>query len=186
MVTDSLTAVAGPSGVGALFLLGVFLFADGFAPEIFPTVETYAKTTTWGIVAAVPVLAMTYVLGLLFMTGSVFLLQFFFGPGHDQEMVDIARLASIAADKSPSVQVYVQLMHERSVLAGSSLACLVLCLGALSERRNLPNLSGSIIVIALGALLLAVLLFYFAGRKSADAHFLVKQVVLFEPTSGAK
>lgn len=54
MPSETIAGVAGPTGVGALFVLGVFLFLDGRAPDLFPTVETYAKTATWGIVAAAP------------------------------------------------------------------------------------------------------------------------------------
>ena len=36
---DALGTLAGPAGVGALCLLGVFLFLDGRAPSLFPTFE---------------------------------------------------------------------------------------------------------------------------------------------------
>jgi hypothetical protein len=70
MPSDSITAVAGPAGVGVLGILGVFLFFNGRGPDLFPTVETYAKTATWGIVAAVPVLVIAYVLGLFLISGA--------------------------------------------------------------------------------------------------------------------
>jgi hypothetical protein len=42
-------------GVGALCILGVFLLLDGRAAHLFPTFEQYAKTSTWTVVAAIPV-----------------------------------------------------------------------------------------------------------------------------------
>lgn len=79
MPIESAGAFAGAAGVGALCFLGIFLLLDGLSPGVFPTVEFYARTATWGIVAAVPVLAITYVVGLLALTGMGSLLEFAFG-----------------------------------------------------------------------------------------------------------
>jgi len=155
MPKDSIAAVAGPAGVGAICILGVFLFLDGRAPELFPTVETYAKTATWGIVAAVPVLVMAYVLGLFLISGAELAVQFTFGPGFEREAADIARLAAISAEKSAAVQAYIQLRQDRAVLAGSAVAFVVLFAGAISEIRNLSHLKGTIALLGIGTLLLA-------------------------------
>src|ERR1039458_3000987 len=87
-IGDSLSTFAGPAGVGALCLLGVFLFLDGRAPSLFPTFEQYAKTSSWSVVAAVPVLAVSYVLGLSIMIASVGVLTRTWGPSHNSEAVD--------------------------------------------------------------------------------------------------
>jgi hypothetical protein len=185
MPSDSITAVAGPAGVGALCILGMFLFFDGRAPELFPTVETYAKTATWGIVAAVPVLVMAYVLGLFLISGAVLAIQLTFGLGFEQEATDIARLAAVSAEKSAAVQTYVQLRQDRAVLAGSAVAFVVLFAGAMSEIRNLSHLKGTIILLGVGVLLLAIVMFYLACRKSSEAHRLAEQVAVFAPAGGS-
>jgi len=181
MSNDSITIVAGPAGVGALFMLGVFLFLDGRAPNLFPTVEVYAKTATWGIVAAVPVLVMAYVLGLFLIAGAVLVVQHTFGPSFESKAIDIARFASLSAEKSAAVQTYVQLRQDRSVLAGSAVAFVALFVGAVSEIRNLPHLKESIVVLGVGTLLLAAMMFYFAGRKGAEAHQLAEQLAVLAP-----
>ncbi len=66
---------AGVAGVGALALLGIFLILDGQVPELFPTIEFYAKTATWSIVAAIPVLSITFVLGHLLQCKASFYKQ---------------------------------------------------------------------------------------------------------------
>ena len=57
---ESLTGFAGPAGIGAICILAAFLFLDGQNPNLFPSVEFYAKTSTWSIVAAIPLLASSY------------------------------------------------------------------------------------------------------------------------------
>lgn len=185
MAKDSIASVAGPAGVGAICMLGVFLFFDGLAPALFPTVEIYAKTATWGIVAAVPVLVMAYVVGVFLISGAELAVQLTFGPRFEQEAADIARLAAVSAEKSAAIQVYVQLRQDRTVLAGNAVAFVVLCVGALSEIRNLLHLKSTIVLLAIGTLLLAAVMFYFAGRKGGEAHRLAEQVAVFTPTGGA-
>src|SRR4051812_27108001 len=103
MSAESLSNFAGPTGVGALCLLAVFLFLDGRAPDLFPTVETYAKTATWGIVAAVPVLVIAYVVGLFLAAGAEMVAQHTIGPAFIDEANDLARLASVPVDNSPLI-----------------------------------------------------------------------------------
>lgn len=183
MPTDSLATVAGPTGVGAMCMLGVFLFLDGRAPSLFPTVETYAKTATWGVVAAVPVLVMAYLLGLFLSSGAVLAVQFLFGPGAEAETLDIARIASLSAEKSVAVQYFMQLRQDRAALAGSSIALVVLFAGALSELANLPHIKSSIIALAISSLLLAGLVFWLAGQKTYEAHRVANKITELMSTS---
>jgi hypothetical protein len=176
MSADSLAAVAGPTGVGAVCILGIFLFLDGRAPELFPTVEVYAKTATWGIVAAVPLLVMSYVVGVMLVSFGELLVQVGFGPSMADELQDLARLAANSAEESAAVQSYLQLRHDRGVLAGSAIAFIVLCAGAISEIRNLGNLKGPILSLAASALVLAASTYLLAGRKGREAHRLASAI----------
>ena len=167
---DSLGTFAGATGVGALCILGVFLLLDGQAPTLFPTFEEYARTTTWGVVAAVPVLAIAYVIGLVLVTASCFAVRGSFGPSLRDEATDTVRVSSTAAKDSVLAQEYLRLKQERDALGGAALALLVLAAGALSETKNLEYLKAVIRVGAAGALLAAVALFFAAGTKGRQAH----------------
>jgi hypothetical protein len=169
-VTDSLGTFAGATGVGALCILGVFLLLDGRAPALFPTLEEYAKTATWGVVAAVPVLAIAYVIGLVLITASCFAVRGSFGPSLLDEATDTARVSSVSAKDSVLAQEYIRLKQERDVLGGAALALLVLAIGALSETKNLGHLKLIIGAAAAGALIAAIALFFSAGMKGRQAH----------------
>lgn len=167
---DALGSVAGATGVGTLCLLALFLFLDGCAPKLFPTFEQYAQTATWGIVAAVPVLAIAYVVGVAIMNAGGTAVRMTFGPTLDAEIGDAARLANLDAGKSLLVQTVVQLRQERDVLSGAAIAFVLLAIGALSEVRNLPGLGGVVVSAAIVAILAAALLLWSAGEKSRQAH----------------
>lgn len=165
-------------------MLGIFLFLDGRAPDLFPTVEVYAKTATWGVVAAVPLLVIAYVVGLFLISGMEIGVGSVFEQRFDRDAADLAQVAALSAEKSAAVQVFVQLKQDRGVLAGSSFALILLVGGAVSEIRNLPNLRTPIIVLAVGVGILAAAAFYLAGRKGDQAHRLARAVAARTPVSG--
>ena len=169
MPTESAGAFAGATGVGALCFLAVFLILDGREPGVFSTVEFYAKTTTWGIVAAVPVAAMAYVAGLLAIAVSSGLLEQMAHTTIGRSADDAVALVQLNKD-SPVAQQYLQLRQEQGILAGSAIAMLLLTLGALSERRNLPNIGTATLWAVLLAFVAGLLCFYVAFAKARDAH----------------
>lgn len=167
---DALGSVAGATGVGTLCLLALFLFLDGRASGLFPTFEQYAKTATWGIVAAVPFLAIAYVVGLAVMNAGSAAVSATFGPTLAEEIADTHRLADLDLSKSVLAQTYVQLRQEREVLSGAALGLLLLAVGALSEIRNLPALKNVVIASAVVGVVAAALLFWSAAQKGQKAH----------------
>src|SRR6185436_12363728 len=173
---DSLGAFAGATGVGALCILGVFLFLDGRAPTLFPTIEEYAKTATWGVVAAIPVLAIAYVIGLVLITASCFAVRGVFGPSLPNEAADTARVSLVAIKESVLTQEYLQLKQERDVLGGAALSLIVLAIGAISDSRNLPHLKSIVIGAAVATLVAAIALFFASGLKNRQAHTLASVV----------
>ena len=60
----SLEAVTGRLGVGAVAFLGLFLMVDGLQVGVFELVETYGKSSTWGIVGVVPTAVVIYLIGV--------------------------------------------------------------------------------------------------------------------------
>jgi hypothetical protein len=175
---DALSTFAGPSGVGALCLLAVFLFLDGRAPELFPTFELYAKTSTWSVVAAVPVVAISYVLGLSVMIASEQVIANV-AKQSESERTSMARMVSAGPGKdSLAAQLYVDALRNRAVLAGGAMALALLGLGALSEVRNLPNLRAVIVVAALGAVMFSMLAAYLAVREGERANGIAASIQL--------
>ena len=172
--SDVLGSFAGATGVGALCVLAMFLFFDGRASNLLPNVEAYAKTATWAIVAAVPVLAMSYIVGLLLISGAESAVARTFGPTADVELADLARVAKLPAKDSVAVQRFAQLRQDRAILAGSAVALLLLAFGALSEIRNLPELKTVIVCSALVAILVAAATFFAAAQKGISAHLLAE------------
>jgi hypothetical protein len=173
---DALSTFAGPAGVGGLCLLAVFLFLDGRAPDLFPTFEQYAKTSTWSVIAAVPVLAISYVLGLSVMIASEFAITTVAGQ-RETDRSSVARMVAAERDKdSLGAQLYVEALRNRAVLAGGAVALVLLGIGALSEVRNLSNLGTVIVAAALGAWLVAGLVAYLAAREGKRANAIAASV----------
>ena len=71
---SSLENLTGMLSVGSLWLLGAFLFLDG-RTDIFHVLETYGKSTSWALVAAVPTLVIAYVLGVFAVTAATLILS---------------------------------------------------------------------------------------------------------------
>jgi len=172
--TESLSAFAGPTGVGALCFLGIFLFLDGRAPSIFPAVETYAKTSTWSVVVAVPVLAISYVAGLVLISAAGAGVRCTFGPSVEQEAKDTLVVSSKPAKESVLAQRYLQFQQERDCLAGAALSLVVLAVGLLSEKSTLTKensiKSWVVITAAAIAFLASIALYGAAGVRARQAH----------------
>ena len=177
---DTIATFAGPAGVGALCLLGVFLFLDGWAPDLFPTFEHYAKTASWGVVAAIPTLAISYVLGLSLMIASERALVMIGGPPQSTEVADVARIGTM---DSPASQAYVEALRNRAVLAGGALALVILAIGAISDARNLPGLKEVIVGSAAATVLLAAAAVYLAAGEGHRAHAIAEAVVSVPPST---
>lgn len=182
---DAISAFAGPAGVGALCILAAFLFLDGRAPDLFPTVELYAKTATWGVVAAIPTLAVSYVIGLSVMIASERALIMLAGPTPSTEVADLARIGSTGSlNESAASQAYVEALHNRAILAGGAFSLLLLSAGALSDIRSLPGLRGVILIAAVATTLVAATASYLGIREGYRAHAISEAVANAPPTAG--
>lgn len=148
MPSATISGVVGPTGVGAICGLGIFLFLDGLVPDLFPTVEIYARTATWGVVAAIPLLVIFYVAGVLVIGIMEAAVGAAFGPVCDFRPEDAAAISVAVTKDSAASQLYMQSLQDRAVLAGGSVALVVLAGGACSEVNNLRNLKVPIVVLA--------------------------------------
>lgn len=147
-------------------MLAAFLALDGLDGHLFPSVETYAKTGTWAVVAAVPTLAFAYVLGLMTINLGQVLVHALWG-------MEIAANDSAAFRKDTFVvasSLYRQALQEADVLAGSALALVALAAGALFEQRNLPNLKRVIWLAAILTAAAAIGSAFLAAKRADDAH----------------
>lgn len=176
---ESLSTFAGPTGVGALCFLGIFLILDGRVPTLFPALEAYSKTTTWTIIAAVPVLAITYLTGLVLITTAGTGVRRLYGPSVQQEAKDTVAVSMRSEKDSILAQRYMQLQQERETLAGAALSLIVLAFGALSERRTLADanaIDGRVVIFgAVLAMIASVALFGAAGSRARQAHVFAEQ-----------
>jgi hypothetical protein len=67
MSWQNVEGYSGATAVGAVVLVDLILIANAFADNLFPVINDYAKTATWAIVVAIPLLSLTYLLGLVCM-----------------------------------------------------------------------------------------------------------------------
>jgi len=164
---QSIQGFAGATGVGALALLGVFFCTDGLAPNTFPAVEFYAKTATWGVVVAIPLLSIAYVTGLLAIGAADVISGRLPWTDRSDRIIDLVRLAGAADVISTRYQ---QLRQEQELLSGSALALLLLAVGALVERVNVPGWNRSIGMISLLTVVVAIASFALGASKGRMAH----------------
>ncbi len=80
-------------------------------------------------------------------------------------------------------QRYLQIMSDQELLGGSSVAFLLLALGAFSEAQNLRQIRSAVYLAATGALVVAITTFALAVWKSYQIHQLVKCLALLPPNT---
>lgn len=129
----SLEEITGYLGVGTLLLLGIFFLIDG-PTNFWTTVEHYAKTNSFAILFTVPLLVISYVLGLLSSLAVQTL--------HERLFTSILtpELFASAAKKArePLLNRYLEVERHSRLLHGCTLAFLFLGVGSMSVERYLP------------------------------------------------
>jgi hypothetical protein len=129
----SLEEITGYLGVGALLMLGIFFLIDG-PTNVWTTVEQYAKTNSFAILFTVPLLVISYVLGLLASLAVQSVLERFLSPILTPELFAIAAQRT----REPVLSRYLEVERHSRLLYGCTLAFLVLAAGSLSVQRWLP------------------------------------------------
>ena len=159
---QNIESLTGMLAVGSLGVLGVFLIIDG-QTNIFLIFEQYGKSTSWGIFAAVPILVISYLFGLYLTQVAEILFRRITqlnSVNSEQQFVCIAQLKN-----ENIMERYSELIRQKKLLEGSSIAFILLSLGALSEVNQMQDWEvvayvGSVIafVVALISPLLAITL----------------------------
>jgi hypothetical protein len=132
-------AFALASALGSLTLLGGFLIVDGFV-NMFRLVEDYTKTSTWTLIAAVPFVVLTYLLGLFveLFSSAIFPRLMTFLATRSWELTEQDDFLVVANLGNESMmQRYSALVRDRKLLDGAAVPLLLLACGAFSEKERL-------------------------------------------------
>jgi len=148
----SLEDLTGVLGVGSLHILGLFFIFDGLY-GFFPLLERYAATTSFVLLFTVPLIVVSYVLGLF----SSLIVDMLLTPLYLRLTNRTATLIEVARTTNDFVisQMLEATRHQR-LLNGGALAFLVLALGSLLETKNMPSYEPVGYLGALGATIAAL------------------------------
>ena len=133
----ALEEVTGYLGVGSLQFLGAFFIIDGYT-GFFTLVELYAKSSAVAILFTIPLLVISYVLGLLSSLAAEVVLERAVRPHLTAELFAIA----LNTGKEPLITRYAEVERHSRLLHGCTLAFFLLALGSLAERTNMLNRTG--------------------------------------------
>jgi hypothetical protein len=143
----SLEAVTGRLGVGAIAFLGLFLMVDGLQVGVFELIETYGRSSTWGIVGVVPTAVVIYIIGV-FCVGfaELGLSRFtaFQGPP-PRDILVISRSGTGLLQ-----QMYADHLRNHELLKGAAVSFIVLAAGSLAEWRTIPGYE-IVVMLAVGS-----------------------------------
>jgi len=142
--------------IGSLWIFSAFLLACGFY-NVYPFIESIARSTTWDVVAAVPVIALSYALGVVVICLS----SWAFSPRHVDslvsEAVDFVRLCRL--ENEFIVGRYERLRQDIEFLRAwlPTIAILVLSVCWCSARILLRYGASGEGLVAIGAAMLLLL-----------------------------
>lgn len=150
---QSLQGFSGATAVGALTFIGLVLIANAFAPNLFPAIDFYARTSTWAIVVAIPVLSLAYLLGLVSIGIAEAALIWFSLLDENLLVNDPIKVSSCGEFVASKFH---QLRQEAEILAGSSISLVLLSFGAALSAWAVGGWRRFLIAITVFALLLAI------------------------------
>ncbi len=164
---QNIQGFSGATAVGALTLVGLVLIANSFASNLLPAIDFYARTATWAIVVAVPVVALTYLLGLIATGAAEALLVW-------RRLVD----ANVLIDDQIAVSghgelisgYFQQLHQEAGLLAGGSIGLSLLGLGAALSAWAASGWWRFLASVAIAAIALAIASIALARFRHGTAH----------------
>lgn len=130
----TLEEVTGYLGIGSLEILGMFFIIDGRA-NFVPFAEPIVSTTVWALLATVPLLVVSYVLGLISSLAAEAILT---------HVMPRSRMAELFADIStsgiePLIQRFADVERHSRFLYGCTFAFIVLAIGCWSEVAMLDR-----------------------------------------------
>lgn len=148
----ALEEVSGYLGVGSLQLLGAFFIVDG-STNFVPFAETTFKTNTWALLATVPLLVVSYVLGLVSSLGAEAAITRIVRPALTPELFAVVS----GSGNELLIQRYVDVERHTRLLHGCTLAFILLGMGCWSEVGMLGEFGFVGYLCLAGGLLLSAL-----------------------------
>jgi hypothetical protein len=130
---SSIENLTGMLSIGSLCILGVFLFLDG-RTNIFQVLETYGKSATWAIVAAIPTLVISYVVGVFAVTAAMLMLsqiRWLYLPEDRIGLITVARVGNEMITSR-----YQELSRRRQLLEGGMILASSPSLSVLGVRHQ--------------------------------------------------
>lgn len=167
---QNIESLTGLLAVGSLGMLGIFLIIDG-QTNIFVIFEEYGKSTSWGIFAAVPMLVLSYLLGLFLSQIAEILftkIAHLNSANEEQQFISIAR-----SGNEYVINRYSELTRQKRLLESASIAFLLLSLGTLSEVKQMYGWEIVAYGSSVGALVVAVISPLMAIRVSRKIENLI-------------
>ena len=165
----SFEIVTGRLGVGAIAFLGLFLIVDGMQIGVFKMIETYGKSTTWGIIGVIPTTVVIYIVGLFCLeVADIFLSRFTsFSVSQPDEIIAVSSTGSDMLQ-----QLYAEHLRNHELLKGTSVSFLILAVGSIAETSNMPSYGAIVWCSTAGAFALAILSLLFSQRAGNRAKAL--------------
>jgi hypothetical protein len=124
--------------IGSIFCFGTFLVLDVYNKSFFKFFEGYVETASFGVIAALPTLALLYILGALISLLSDFIFQLFNSKGYVTEWEMLAKVSRL--NNSTLNSVFFDLYRKKKIIEGSLFPLLVLGMGVYLEHENHPHL----------------------------------------------
>lgn len=164
---QSIQEFSGATAVGALVLVDLALIANAFADNLFPVIDIYSRTSTWAIVVAIPLLSLTYLLGLL-CTGAAELalirLRLVDANALSEDIIAVTARGEFVAGR------FQQLRQEAELLAGGAIALALLAVGAALSTWRIEGWRRFLTAVAITAILFAAGSVFLSWYRHASAH----------------
>src|SRR5688572_26621654 len=127
---------AGASGVGILCLVGLFFIVSVFATNLPYLATLLIGSSNWAAIAAVPILVVAYVVGLL----AIALVD-------NANQLTVSTFAGLI--EGPIAMRYGQLEQEAEILSGSVVGFLLLSIAALANTMAFPGWTRTLVFSAI-------------------------------------
>ncbi|MDJ0882767.1 MAG: hypothetical protein QNJ48_01330 [Desulfobacterales bacterium] len=152
--------------VGSIFCLGVFMILDAVDSNFFGKFELTVDTASFGVIAAIPTLAFLYVIGSLLSICSDFVFQKFNPSDYEREWEIFLKLAKEGNETLNAA--FTDLYRKKKILEGSVAPFVILGIGVICERSNVPDIGFLLLIIGVTIIILGLILPFFTGRIQVE------------------
>ena len=166
---QSIQGFSGASVIGALVLVDLGLIANAFADNLFPTITNFSTTAAYALVIAVPVLSLTYLLGLLCIGAAELALTL-------SHLLNAKTLAedtvTVSARGESCAARFHQLRQEAELLAGGVIVFALLAVGSALSAWRIEGWRRFLTAVAIAAVIFAVSSVFLCLYRYKSTHAL--------------